>query len=140
MAKDRTSKSKYPSKYAPGTWVTEAQFLTEKICENIARKESKQLTTKFWQLEEWKVKYMQQIRAANELLKLYDFKVILGALERNKNVYSFRSPYLNADLIKGEKKLSITKPLKKVVVKNETTSQPQTRVNKKTKNLRNLDD
>ena len=52
MAKKRTEKSKYPSRYSPNGWVHSAQYITELICEKKAKTEGKELPIKIWELKE----------------------------------------------------------------------------------------
>lgn len=106
MGKERTDSSKYPSRYAPNKWITPAQYITELICEKKAQKDKKDLPIEFWKLPEWRKFFQQQVLAANGLLKIYDVKAIIRALN-NKNawsIYSLRAPHLD-DLIKAEQRL-----------------------------------
>ena len=50
MAK-RSDKCRYASRYAPGEYVTEAQFITEYICENRARKDNLEIPSYFWKFD-----------------------------------------------------------------------------------------
>jgi chorismate-pyruvate lyase len=49
MAKNRTNKSRYPSRYSPNGWVSAPQYITELVCEKKAQKEKKELPMKFWE-------------------------------------------------------------------------------------------
>ena len=69
MSKNRTEKSKYPSRYSPQGWVSAAQYITEVICEKKAQKDKKDLPIKFWEIKEWKSYYRYQITLANKLVK-----------------------------------------------------------------------
>ena len=84
MAKDRTDKSKYPSRYSPGGWVTGAQYIIELVCEQRARFEHKDLPVQFWNLDEWAKFFSSQTRACHKLLKTYDAKVIIGVVKQKK--------------------------------------------------------
>ncbi len=96
MAKQRTEKSKYPSRYSPNGWVHAAQYITELICEKKAQVDKKELPLKFWELEEWLKFYRYQITLANKLIKEYGEHVIISALKDNRmwKTYSLRSPFL----------------------------------------------
>tara|TARA_Y100001937_G_C7130514_1_gene337091 strand:+ start:3502 stop:3936 length:435 start_codon:yes stop_codon:yes gene_type:complete len=96
MAKKRTEKSKYPSRYSPNGWVHAAQYITELICEKKAQIDKKELPLKFWELKEWLKFYRYQITLANKLIKEYGEHVIISALRDNRmwKTYSLRSPFL----------------------------------------------
>jgi|TARA_Y100000592_G_scaffold73358_1_gene114233 hypothetical protein len=96
MAKKRTEKSKYPSRYSPNGWVHAAQYITELICEKKAQIDKKELPLKFWELKEWLKFYRYQITLANKLIKEYGEHVIISALrdKRMWKTYSLRSPFL----------------------------------------------
>jgi len=91
MAKQRSSKSTYPSRYGGGH-VTIAQYITEFLCENIARSKGKELPHKFWEQEEWAKFFRTQITLLNrQLIKKYHPRAIVKSLKdfRCKNVNSF---------------------------------------------------
>jgi len=96
MAKQRTEKSKYPSRYSPREWVHAAQYITELICEKKAKTENKELPLKFWELKEWLKFYRYQITLANKLIKEYGEHAVISALQDNRTwkTYSLRSPWL----------------------------------------------
>jgi len=79
MAKSQTDKSRLPSKYSNG-FVSQAQFLTECMCEIIAKHQRKKLPFKFWDLPEWNKTYRRHITEAYKLLKKYSFETILTTL------------------------------------------------------------
>lgn len=84
MAKKRSAKSTYPSRYAPGEWVTPAQYIIEYVCENAAQYTGRDLPVKFWKNEEWQKFFVSQTRAANKLLKKYEPKAITAAVKKKK--------------------------------------------------------
>jgi hypothetical protein len=88
--------NKYPSKYSNGKTVTAAQFITEIICERIAKKNKKDLHYRFWVSSEWEKEYKGQIATAHKLLKKYNPKTIISALSTSDGVkiYSLRAPHL----------------------------------------------
>jgi hypothetical protein len=96
MTKNRTEKSKYPSRYSPGGWVSAPQYITEFICEKKAQKDRKELPIKFWEIKEWRNYYRYQITLANKLLKEFTADVIIAALKDNRcwKTYSLRAPML----------------------------------------------
>lgn len=91
MAKNRSDVSTYPSRYGGGH-VTIAQYITEYLCENIAKSKGKELPTQFWELEEWGKFFKTQIVLLNkQLIKKYHPRAIVLALKdyRCKHVNSF---------------------------------------------------
>jgi hypothetical protein len=87
---------KYPSKYSNGKTVSAAQFITEIICENKAKKDKLDLHYRFWTHKLWEKFYRNQIATANKLVKQYHAKAIIKALqdEKGRNIYSLRAPFL----------------------------------------------
>ena len=91
MAKQRSSKSTYPSRY-DGGHVTIAQYITEYLCENIIRSRGKELPPKFWENEDWAKFYKAQIVLLNrQILPYYHPRSVVKALKdfRCKRVNSF---------------------------------------------------
>jgi sulfur relay (sulfurtransferase) DsrC/TusE family protein len=75
--------------------ITPAQFLAEKICERIARKNKTVLTDQFWNQTKWKRTFLYQVQIANSLLKIYSWQAILSALKKNPGVYSLNAKFLD---------------------------------------------
>jgi hypothetical protein len=98
-------KNTNPSKYSNGKLVSDAQYITELICENKARLEKTDLHYKFWNSPKWAGFFRNQIASANKLLKKYNIVPIIRALKTEKGlrIYSLRAPHLN-DLISIESK------------------------------------
>ena len=96
MAKQRSDKSRYPSRYSPDGFVTSAQYITELICEKKARIDKKELPFQFWELPEWRKYYQYQVVVANSLLQKYSEKAIIAALKDNRTwkTYSLRGKWL----------------------------------------------
>ena len=76
MAVNESEESRYQSSYGGG-WVSAAQRIAEIMCERQAKSKKVDLPPKFWNLPTWKRSFMQQILAANSLLKVYKPKSIL---------------------------------------------------------------
>lgn len=95
MAKDRTDKSKYLSRYSE-SYVSASQYITELICEKKATSLKKELPIRFWVLDEWAKYFRSQIASANKLLRKYSEKAIIKALNNPKAkwIYSLRAPHL----------------------------------------------
>lgn len=135
MAKERSEKSKYPSRYSPDGWVSAAQYITELICEKKAKLADKnaELPQKFWALPEWNRFFRQQIGSANQLLKYYSEKAIIGALSDKEawNVYSLRAPHLIRLIVvwdvkvKKEEAALIEKAKTSTVNRADTTALPR---------------
>ena len=137
--------NKYPSKYSNGKNVTAAQFITEIICERLAKRNKKDLHYRFWISPEWEKQYKGQIGAANKLLGKYDAKDIIDALGSRDGlkIYSLRAPHLES-IIEHHiaiKPKVVTKP--KVIDRNLLSKGVQYNTNK-TKNildiLKDIDD
>ena len=98
MSKNRTEKSKYPSRYSPDGWVSAPQYITEFVCEKKARKDNKELPIKFWEISEWRKYFRYQITLANKLLKDFPEEAIIAALKDNRcwKTYSLRSLFLHS--------------------------------------------
>lgn len=86
----------YISKYSNGKQVSDAQYITEIICEHKAKRDKKDLHYRFWLNKEWEKFFRNQIASAHQLLKKYNAKAIIRALNnpKTKNTYSLRSKYL----------------------------------------------
>jgi hypothetical protein len=102
---------KYPSKYSNGKTVSAAQYITEIICEHLAKKDKKDLHYRFWVSPEWQKFYKSQIFSANKLLKKYSPKAIIEALKTTtgQKIYSLRAPHLLA-IIDQQERLLAAKP------------------------------
>jgi hypothetical protein len=108
-AENQTEKSRYPSKYSNGTFITAGQFITEMICEKKASIQRKQIGQHFWKLPEWASFYRQQILAANGLLKIYSEKAIIAALQSKPayRIFSLRAPHLDAIIEAEQRKIDL---------------------------------
>jgi len=95
MGKERTKKSKYESRYSGG-YITAAQYITEFLCEKIAKRENKSLPDRFWGKPEWNKVFRRQVGLANKLLKEYSSEVILKTLrdKRCNNLTSLGANWL----------------------------------------------
>lgn len=89
---------KYVSKYSNGKTVSAAQYITEMICENKAKKDKLDLHYRFWTHKSWNIYYRNQIASANKLLDKYEPKAIINALKDKdaERIYSLRAPHLPA--------------------------------------------
>jgi hypothetical protein len=99
---------KYISKYSNGKEVSTAQYITELICENKAKKEGSDLHYRFWTSRKWNAYYRNQIASAHKLLDKYNAKAIIMALkdQEAQKIYSLRAPHLLPIIQKHEDILS----------------------------------
>ena len=132
----------YISKYSNGKQVSDAQYITELICEHKAKRDRKDLHYRFWLNKEWEKFFKSQIASAHKLLKQYKAQAIVAALNnpRTRNTYSLRSKYLKP-IIESEQKIldnknnSLSKEIERV---SDPTSFRKTQVKKNI--LSNLED
>lgn len=87
---------KYISRYSNNKSVSAAQYITELICEHKAKINKEDLHYRFWEHKKWAAFYRNQIASANKLLKKYDAKAIVEALNSTEaqKIYSLRAPHL----------------------------------------------
>jgi hypothetical protein len=118
LAKERSEKSKYPSRYSPQGWVTAAQYIVELACEKKAKKEKKDLPTQFWKLKDWATFYRSQINTANALVKKYGEQAVIAALKNEKTfwMYSLRAPGFEAIIQQEEQILKVKKSAMEALV------------------------
>ena len=116
---------KYTSKYSNGKSVSSAQYITELICENKAKKDKKDLHYRFWTTKSWEKYYKDQIATAYKLLKKYDAKAIISALKstQGQKIYSLRAPFLEPIIVEMADKIN---------AENTTLSKKLDRTEKKT--------
>lgn len=86
----------YISKYSNDKSVSAAQYITELICENKAKKDKADLHYRFWLSKKWSAFFRNQIASAHKLLKQYGDTAIVRALKdpRASQIYSLRAPHL----------------------------------------------
>lgn len=101
------NQSKYPSKYSNDKLVSAAQYITELICEKKAKLQKEDLHAKFWLTKKWAAYYRNQIATANKLVKKYNSKAIIRALnsQQAQKIYSLRAPHLVSIIEQEEGKL-----------------------------------
>lgn len=93
---DQMADKKYTSKYSNNKQVSPAQYITEIICENKAKKDGLDLHYRFWTNKVWARFYRDQIATANKLVQKYSDIAIVRALKdyRASKIYSLRAPHL----------------------------------------------
>jgi hypothetical protein len=87
---------KYYSKYSNGKTVSAAQYITELVCENKAKKDKLDLHYRFWTTAVWEKYYKDQRASSYRLIKKYSAKAIVAALRSHEGqkIYSLRAPFL----------------------------------------------
>jgi len=98
LSQKMKNNNQYLSKYSNGKTVSAAQYITELICENKARKDRLDLHYRFWVSKKWEAYYRNQIASAHKLLKTYGDKAIINAIrdKEAEKIYSLRAPHLPA--------------------------------------------
>jgi hypothetical protein len=130
---DQRVMDKYTSKYSNGKLVSAAQYITELICENKAKKDKLDLHYRFWTTKSWSAYYRNQIASANKLIQKYDVKAIIAALRHKdaEKIYSLRAPHLPAIIEKMQNEIESqnTTLTKKFDRKDKLTLRPQQKTN-----------
>lgn len=111
MAKQRTEKSRYPSKYSPNSWVTGPQYILELICERKAGRDKIDLPIKFWNLPEWAGYYKSQLRVCHKLVKKYNEKAIINMLTEKKTCFSLRPKWVESLILNEYEKIKVKEKL-----------------------------
>jgi len=99
---------KYYSKYSNGKTVSAAQYITELVCENKAKKDKLDLHYRFWTTAVWEKYYKDQIASSYRLIKKYSAKAIVAALRSHEGqkIYSLRAPFLLPIIESKEKSIA----------------------------------
>ena len=113
MAKERSDKSRYRSRYSPRGYVHAAQYIAELICEKKAQNDKKELPLRFWELPDWKKYYRYQITLANKLIKEYGEYAVISGLRDNRTykTYSLRSQWLVRVIAEYKEKAEIARQI-----------------------------
>lgn len=90
MANKKTEKCSFLSDYGGG-YVRSDQWVTERLCALIAKRNGGELPDKFWNLTKWKAIFRRQVQLAVSLLAVYKPEPISRAIRDNRcrNVRSF---------------------------------------------------
>ena len=89
MANKQTKKCPYLSSYGGG-YIRGDQWITEKLCALISKRDGSELPDKFWNFPKWGQLFRRQVQIASSLLIMYDADVISRALKDNR-LYNLRS-------------------------------------------------
>lgn len=80
MAWNKSDKRKFQSRYSD-SHVTIAQYITEYLCEIVAKSCNQDLPREFWNIPEWGKFYKYQIMLANRLLNEYHPRALVRTLK-----------------------------------------------------------
>ncbi len=71
------------------------------MCKRKGKKENIPTPPGYWSMPEWKIFFKQQILAANKLMKIYPFEVLVAAVNNKKTnwIYSLHYPGLKQILL-----------------------------------------
>jgi hypothetical protein len=105
MAKERTEKSCYESRFGAG-WISASQYLAENMCARKARSQNNALAPLFWKDPYWEREFRLQLKHANELLETFSVEAIIKGLRHNdaKRIYSLGLKSVLVPLIRREQK------------------------------------
>lgn len=126
MAEIRSESSRFPSRYAPGAWVTPAQYIIEYVCENSAKHSRRDLPARFWKDEAWSQFFVSQTRAVNRLLKKYSHQAILSTVKK-KFIRTLLPKWVEKEIAREEKIIQASLAAKAV----EDAKKEKTKTNKK---------
>jgi len=128
---------KYLSSYGGGK-IRGAQWITEKLCSVLAKKQGKELPDKFWSLAGWKKIFTRQVQMASSLLLLYDAESVYRALKdkRLKNIRSFGAfnyPFFSSVLEKYQSSLDAENSATEILIEERSTKELPTKLKKQNK-------
>jgi len=89
MANKKTEKCGFASDYGGG-YIRPDQWVTERLCALISKRDNSELPDKFWNLPKWRTMFRRQVQLAASLLIIYDAEPISRTL-RDKRSYNVRS-------------------------------------------------
>jgi len=146
MANKKTEKNSHLSDYGGG-YVREDQWITERLCSLIAKKNGSELPDKFWNLAKWKSIFRRQVQIAVSLLQVYESEAVSRALrdKRCKNVRSFAAfkagTFFSKVLKEYQAKYELEIKSKEIELEiRSTTSIPKRRIkDNKLSRLKNID-
>ena len=128
MAKQRSEKSKYPSRYSPKGWVTEGQYIIELVCEQAAKHSKKDLTMQFWKDESWSKFFASQTRSVHRLLKSYDAKVIISVVKQ-KRIRTLLPKWVEGVIQKEQRNFDAQKRKSEIENSHKTTTKSESIIN-----------
>ena len=126
MAKNQSEKCPHLSEYGGG-FIRHDQWITEKLCGNIAKSKNIELPDKFWNLPEWSKIFRRQIALAAGLLLTFKAEAIFASLQDKRlyKVYSFlafgKLPYFYKVLADNQNRLLANEILPEIELKVRPT-------------------
>jgi len=125
---EQSGQFKYKSQFT-GEYILAHQYITEIVVDRKARRDKIELPYKYWlSIEKWKKEFKTQVQQAGKLLKKYDPKAIINALNNNKWCYSLMSPVLLKSIAIEQNKLNL-----EVVSEKEITTTDENQFSKTTR-------
>lgn len=121
MAKKQTKTNPCLSGYGGGEkiWISQAHYIAEIVCKNVAFKNQKILGVKFWETAEWKPIFQRQLILARSLLKIHPFPLILRVLNLKSGhlIYSLAAPQLDK-LLEQEERVPVQVDIPELISKD----------------------
>jgi len=127
MANKKTDTHQYLSDYGGG-YIRSAQWITERLCALIAKKDGSELPDKFWNLPRWQKLFRRQVQIASSLLLLHDVEAVSSALKDKRlyNVHSFAAfstvKFFTSVLEEYQSKIDVEKLSKEIKLNTRTTT------------------
>lgn len=84
-SKEQSKKSRYPSIFSPGVYITAAQYITELLFSKKFQFEKKDHPLKFWSLPQYKGQFVRWQRQANKLVKEFGGDAVIAALKDKRS-------------------------------------------------------
>ena len=106
MGKQQTDKSRYPSQYSPGTFITAAQYIIELLYEQYCYKQQREPSLCFWTSDEGKNFLGGQLRVTHGLLKKYSQKAIIATI-KEKRIDNLRVKWIVPLIARKQKLLDV---------------------------------
>jgi hypothetical protein len=148
MANKKTEKCSFASDYGGG-YIRPDQWVTERLCAVISKKEGVELPDKFWNLPKWRSMFRRQVQLAASLLVMYEAEPISRALKdkRSYNVRSFAAfnsvPFFSKILdeyqAKYETELKEQSQAEELETRSTTTIPKRIKKDNKLSRLKNID-
>ena len=148
MANKKTEKCSFASDYGGG-YIRPDQWVTERLCAVISKKEGVELPDKFWNLPKWRSMFRRQVQLAASLLVMYEAEPISRALKdkRSYNVRSFAAfnsvPFFSKILdeyqAKYETELKEQSQADELETRSTTTIPKRIKKDNKLSRLKNID-
>lgn len=90
---------RFQSQFSPSKNISAAQYVTELVCKNNARKNGQDLPLKFWTIDSWNKFYKFQIKCCNDLLKIVDEEILISFVKQH-NIWNLSAKWILESLEK----------------------------------------